>query len=503
MRAWAAACLCALALAGCASLPAPAPRAPETAFDAPQTTLLGRMVAAAAPSPRLSGVRLLVSGHDAFGSLAELADHAERSLDLQYYLIRSDASSRALMRRVRAAADRGVRVRLLLDDLNTAGQDTALMRLTAHPNIEVRLYNPFPARLTTYGRVLASLTDLSRINRRMHNKMTVADGALAITGGRNIGDPYFVHSQAANFLDVDLLVAGPVVRELSAAFDGFWNSAAAYPVEDVAERAPPALPVEVEGNTPPPRRVPPPALPGTFTLPPTALTDELARHELRLDWAEAKVLADSPLKAETFTRDLVSLLREARHDVTVISPYFVPGPRGVAAARAMAARGVKLRVLTNSLATTDAPVVHVGYARYREALLALGVELHELRPRLGAPRQVASAFGSSHASLHAKVVVVDGRDALVGSMNMDPRSQRLNTELGIQVRSPAIAQQLDELVDEICAGSTWRLSLAGDGSLRWTSTGPDATVLADEPEAGFWRKLSLHLMAPLAPDEML
>lgn len=493
--------LCGLVLAGCASLPPPAPRPAEHAFDAPQTTMLGRMVAAAAPSPDLSGVRLLVSGHDAFGSLAELADHAERSLDLQYYLIHSDASSRALMRRVRAAADRGVRVRLLLDDLNTAGQDSILLRLTAHPNIEVRLYNPFPARLTTYGRVLASLADLTRINQRMHNKATIADGALAITGGRNIGDAYFVHSQASNFLDIDLLVAGPVVRGLSASFDAFWNSPAAYPVEAVAMRPAAPPPAELEGNLPPPG--PPPALPATFTLPATALTGELARHELRLDWAEARVVADTPLKTETFTHDLVSLLREARHDVTVISPYFVPGPRGVAAAKAMSARGVKLRVLTNSLATTDSPVVHIGYARYREALLALGVELHELRPRLGATRQVASAFGSSQASLHAKVVVVDGREALVGSMNMDPRSQRLNTELGILVRSPALARQLTDLVDELCSGSTWRLGLADDGSLRWTSTGPDGKVQTDEPQAGWWRKLSLRLMAPLAPDEML
>ncbi len=488
--------LCALALTGCASLPPPQPRAPEAAFASPETTTFGRLAAAAAPAPEVSGFRLLISGEDAFGALATLIDQAERSLDLQYYLIRSDASSRSLLRRVHAAADRGVRVRLLLDDLNTTGQDAALLRFTAHPNIEVRLYNPFPAgRVSTIGRVMASLTDLTRINQRMHNKMLVADNALAVTGGRNIGDAYFVNSVASNFLDVDLLVAGPSVRSLSATFDQFWNSPTAYPVEAVAER--PDAHTNTEAGTPPPRA------PRAVASAPAALAEELARGELKLVWADARVLADSPLKAEAMTADLASLLRSARKEVIIISPYFVPGPRGVALARELTQRGVRLQVLTNSLASTDAAVVHVGYARYREALLALGVELHELRPYLDTQRNVTSAFGSSQASLHAKVVVVDGVAALVGSMNMDPRSQKLNTEMGVLVRSPQIAQQLVQVFDEVVTSSSYRLSLAEDNSLRWTSTGPDARVSSSEPEAGFWRKLTVKMLSPFAPDELL
>lgn len=495
LRGWAA-LLCAAAvwaLAGCASLPPPLPRAPEAAFAAPETTTLGRLAAAAAPGPNVSGFRLLISGEDAFGALAALIDGAERSLDLQYYLIRSDASSRALMRRVRAAADRGVRVRLLLDDLNTTGQDAGLLRFTAHPNVEVRLYNPFPAgRVSTIGRVMASLTDITRINQRMHNKMLVADNALAVTGGRNIGDAYFVNSASSNFLDIDVLVAGPSVRSLSATFDQFWNSPLAYPAEAVAE------PPDTEAGTPPSassRR--PPA------SPPAALALELARGELNLVWADARVLADAPLKDGAMTADLASLVRAAHHEVLIISPYFVPGPRGVALARELTQRGVRLRVLTNSLASTDAAVVHVGYARYREALLALGVELHELRPYLDTQRNVARAFGSSQASLHAKVVVVDGVAALVGSMNMDPRSQRLNTEMGVLVRSPQIAQALMQVFDEVTASSTYRLSLAEDQSLRWTSTGPDPQVSTDEPGASVWLKLTVKMLSPFAPDELL
>ncbi len=492
-----------LGLAGCASLPPPEPRTPEAAFASPQTTSLGRLAAAAAPAADVSGFRLLIAGEDAFGALGSLIDKAERSLDLQYYLIRSDASSRALMRRVRAAADRGVRVRLLLDDLNTAGQDDGLLRFTTHRNIEVRLYNPFPAgRVSTLGRVMASITDITRINQRMHNKMLVADNALAVTGGRNLGDAYFVNSATSNFLDIDLLVAGPAVRGLSATFDSFWNSPIAYPVEKVAEMPAPMVgDNNSSGNDT--AASAPARLPAVATIPSVALTQELARGELKLVWADARVLADTPLKGETMNGDLWSLLRAARHEVLVISPYFVPGPRGVALARTLSERGVKLRVLTNSLATTDAPVVHIGYARYREALLALGVELHELRPQLDQRRSVARSFGSSQASLHAKVVVVDGRLALVGSMNMDPRSQKLNTEMGVLVNSPLIARQLVELFDEVCAGSSYHLSLTEDQTLRWTSTDPEATVTTTEPEASVWLRLAVKLLTPFAPEELL
>lgn len=486
-----AALLWALALTGCASLPPPQPRAPEAAFASPQSTSLGRLAAAAAPAPDVSGFRLLISGEDAFGALAALIDRAEHSLDLQYYLIRSDPSSRALMRRVRAAADRGVRVRLLLDDLNTTGQDAGLLRFTAHPHVEVRLYNPFPAgRVSTVGRVMASLTDVTRINQRMHNKMLVADNALAVTGGRNIGDAYFVNSKASNFLDIDFLVAGPAVRSLSTTFDAFWNSPTAYPVEAVADRPDP--------ETTPPTPVAQPA-----TSVPGSLAQAIGRGELGLVWADARVLADAPMKTAAMNGDLASLLRAARQEVIIISPYFVPGPRGVAFARELSERGVKLRVLTNSLASTDAAVVHVGYARYREALLALGVELHELRPHLDGQPNAALAFGSSQASLHAKVVVVDGAVALVGSMNMDPRSQRLNTEMGVLVRSPQIAQQLVQVFNEVTTSSTYRLSLAEDQTLRWTSTGPNPRVSTREPEASAWLRFTVKLLAPFAPDELL
>jgi len=511
-------------LGGCASLPAPVPQPPTHALADPQNTSIGKWVAANAPAADISGFRVLASGEDAFAALAALADRAEKTLDLQYYLIRSDASSRALMQRVRAAADRGVRVRLLLDDLNTAGQDEALLRLTRHPRIEVRLYNPFPSgRMATVSRVMASLTDIGRINHRMHNKMFVADNALAATGGRNLGDAYFVQSEQSNFLDIDLLVAGPAVRRLSAVFDGFWNDPLAYPVAVVA-----GPPPQEAASEPAPPHAPASALAGepAASAPPivgqaarSPLGSELARNQLKLVWAPSRVLADKPTKAsapadaasapaphEVISDDVEGLLRGARSEVLLISPYFVPGARGMALIEDLKRRGVRLKVLTNSLATTDAPAVHIGYARYREAMLKAGVDLCELRVHLDLPRSKVGSFGSSQASLHAKVLVIDKRDVLVGSMNMDPRSARLNTEMGVVVHSPQVAAQMQQLYDEVSSANAYKLSLDEAGGLRWTLTPPAGgapTVYTSEPEASVWLKLTVKLLTPFAPEEML
>jgi cardiolipin synthase C len=519
---------CLTGVGGCASLPPPQPRPPVQALADPENTALGKFVAANAPSPGISGFRVLASGEDAFAALSALADRAQKTLDLQYYLIHSDESSRALMQRVRAAADRGVRVRLLLDDLNTAGQDDALMRLTQHPRIEVRLYNPFPSgRIATLSRVMASLTDAGRINHRMHNKMFVADNALAATGGRNLGDAYFVQSAQSNFLDIDVLVAGPAVRALSKVFDGFWNDPLAYPIGVVTGTAPAASATAAPASEASAPDHPASALAGEPAASAPAIVaaaaksplgSELARNQLKLVWAPSRVLADKPTKAsapateeapaapqEVISDDVEGLLRGARNEVVLISPYFVPGARGMALIEDLKRRGVHLRVLTNSLATTDAPAVHIGYARYREQMLKAGVELRELRVHLDLPRSKVGSFGSSQASLHAKVLVIDQRDVLIGSMNMDPRSARLNTEMGVVMHSPEIARQMLQLHDEVASANSYRLSLDPDGRLLWTLTPPGGVpqVLNSEPEASLWLKLTVKLLSPFAPEEML
>ncbi len=539
---WGLAGLAALLCAACASLPPPPEKPVTHAWPQPEATPLGRLAAASAPNARFSGLRLLASGDDALAALAALADGAQRTLDLQYYLIRDEASTRALLRRVHAAAARGVRVRVLLDDLNTAGADDALLCLTRHPNIDLRLYNPFPAgRASILTRVLASIHDLRRINQRMHNKLFVADNAMAVTGGRNLGDAYFVRSPSSNFVDLDVLAAGPVVRELSASFDRFWNSALAYPLATLVTKQPdcagplaaappasdrqpahdaaaeaPSVAVAAPPAPPPPEAAAAPAAdPGRSAdgIPASRFAQDLAAGRLRLAWVPAAVLADAPSKiasegdperSETIADDIATLTRSARHEVVLISPYFVPGPRGVAVARELQSRGVKLRVLTNSLAATDAPVVHIGYARYRPQLLAAGVELHELRNQLGTPRSRLGSFGSSLASLHAKALVIDRRLVLIGSMNMDPRSARLNTEIALAIRSPTLAAQVVRLYEDVAATSSYRVEALADGRLRWVGPGPGVPAVEDtEPDASPGMQWLLVLLSPFAPDELL
>src|ERR1700737_751397 len=274
----------ALLAAGCASLPRHVEKFQSVALPNPGTTTLGRNVAAEEGGKNLSGIRLLMSGEEALGDLIALADHAERTLDVQYYIIRQDDSAGILLHHVRLAADRGVRVRVLVDDLNTAGEDRRFMHLGAHANVEVRGFNPFPgARFATWTRFLASVNDIRRINHRMHNKLFVADNALAITGGRNIGDQYFTRDQHYNFIDLDVGAAGPIVPELSASFDAFWNSKYAYPIASVAS------PVSAEPDSPP-------FLDGGKTPNGSWLQDELASGHLQMTWVPATVLADRPAK---------------------------------------------------------------------------------------------------------------------------------------------------------------------------------------------------------------
>ncbi|UZD54036.1 phospholipase D family protein [Caldimonas aquatica] len=545
-RAWRSALLALWAawwLSGCASLPAAVASEPSFAWSRPQATRLGQVAAASSPQPRYSGFRLLVSGEEAFATLRTLIRSAQRTLDLQYYLIHNDGSTRALLQDVKAAADRGVRVRFLLDDIHTADVEAELLELSAHPHIDVRLFNPFPGgRFSMVTRVFSSLTDIARINQRMHNKMLVADNALAVTGGRNLGDPYFLRSPQSNFLDLDVLAAGPVVQQLSHAFDTYWNHRLAYPVESLARKeegrgkgragqgaeedgleadgipapsspAPGVHEGRAQGRDTPAPSLLAPAKEGGQAAP-SRLERELARGRLQLDWAPATLLVDQPSKiasegdpasTETIADDVAALLRRSEHEAVIISPYYVPGARGLALVQELRAKGVRVRVLTNSLAATDAPVVHIGYARYRPELVRLGVELHELEPRIAAPRtRHIGSFGSSRASLHVKAVVVDRRLLLVGSMNMDPRSERLNTEMGLVVRSAALADDLVRLYDGVTADHSYRVELDDEGRVRWVKgTGAAAQVHTSEPQASAWLRLMLWMLTPFAPEEML
>jgi putative cardiolipin synthase len=492
-----------LILAGCAGLPQHVKKSPSLALQSPQNTELGSIVRASedGSNKNLSGVRLLASGEEAFDSLIALADHAQRTLDIQYYIIHQDESARTLLEHVREAADRGVRVRVLVDDLNTAGEDRRFLHLGNHANIEVRVFNPFPGgRSATWSRILASISDIARINHRMHNKLLVADNELAITGGRNIGDEYFTLDKRSNFIDLDVVVAGPVVDQLSASFDAFWNSKYAYPIGSLASED------EKEGAAPPPVS---PAENDDADW----LERELDKKALRLDWVPATVLADRPAKIAsesspdeevTIANNIAELMRSAQHEVLVISPYFIPGDEGVALMRTLIDRGVHIRILTNSLASTDAPLVHNGYAHYRAALLKMGVELYEVRPKLGQKRPRFHPFKSSNASLHAKALVIDQRTVFIGSLNMDRRSARFNSELGLVMRSSDIAKQVTNLLDDITADGSYKLSLDRRGHILWSLwEGDAARTWHTDPETTRFQRFSWRLLAPFAPEELL
>lgn len=537
-------CIASFSLSGCASLPEEVSRTPSTALAPTTNTALTRLVRSSTPDARQSGFRLVSSGEEAFATLIALADHAERTLDLQYYIINDDNSVREIMAHVMRAARRGVRVRVLVDDLNTDGKDIPFLKFARHPNIEVRLFNPFPAgRFSKFTRFLSVVTDARRINRRMHNKAFIADNALAMTGGRNLGAEYFLQDEKTNFVDLDVVVAGPAVQQLSAGFDAFWNSRFAFPVETFASEASAPVAAEparqrgeaVAADIPGASAASAAVATSSADKPSFALSDhdaapadrpdagadvlgrQIRARRLQLEWASAVVRVDDPSKidpdhprdsSQTMGDELGRLVRGARKEVILISPYFVPGERGVALIRELVQRGVRLRVLTNSLAATDSPIVHVGYARYRKALLEAPVELYELKANQASSDRRASRsrglFKSSQASLHVKAVVVDGETLFTGSMNLDPRSVTQNTETGLFIPNRTLAQGVTALFEESAYRHSYRVTLDEHGALRWTSDVDGNEVVHDtEPETPLWKRWSIRMLGPITPDELL
>jgi putative cardiolipin synthase len=512
-----------LAASGCAMLP-PADqvrRLPSVALPASTATPLGELAARSSPAPELSGFRLLPIGSFALATRIALAQRAKASIDLQYYLIENDETGRYLLRCLRDAAQRGVRVRLLIDDLYTAGEDELLLGLAATPNVEIRLFNPFPGGRDGFlSRFMASLLDFGRVNHRMHNKLFIADGAMAVAGGRNIGNEYFMRDGTTNFVDLDTFVTGAVVPRLQWLFDNYWNSTRVFPLHAIVP--PPAdlqaLRDDFEHLTGEPFTPVPSPPPTSDVLGYGPLSDDLDDERLGLIWAHADAFADPPEKigegqADAMVYDksmlvrtnVLQRMREAKQEVVVTSPYFIPGRRGVEFARQLRQKDVRIRVLTNSLAATDEPLVHIGYSRYRRELLAMGVDLHELSPnRIGRSWKLGM-FGSTTGRLHAKTAVIDRREVFIGSMNFDPRSEKHNTEMGLLIDSPELARDLLRLVDLDKLQASYRLRLEPrTGKLQWLAVDDDGVrVLEEEPDADAWLQVWLYLLTPLAPEELL
>jgi putative cardiolipin synthase len=457
-----------------------------------------------------SAATLVADNMDAFAVRAMSARMAGRSLDLQYYYWRRDLTGRLLAREVLAAADRGVKVRLLLDDINAGVHDRFCLALDAHENIEVRLFNPSRARTDRFRRGLEMMLRPLRATRRMHNKAWIADGRVVIAGGRNIGDAYFDAAEQANFRDLDMWMLGPVALEAARIFDAYWNSAMVLPI----------------GSLRTPRRHFLPRLRrrlkalartrgGRHYLSHVDRVGErpgLFHGEAALRFTgDIAIKADPPEKAHLERRqnwlmqELLPHIDRAEKSVRIISPYFIPGSAGVKALSALTAKNVAVAVLTNSLAATDVAAVHGAYANYRKPLVAAGVVLYELKAVQEATEtQRLSLFGSRGASLHTKAFTIDGTGAFVGSMNFDPRSASLNTEMGVLFTCPSLVADVDAIFDlETHPASAFRLSLE-KGRLLWSEEAGHAVhVRTREPEAGFWRRVTAGIIGWLPIESQL
>ncbi|MDO8374475.1 phospholipase D family protein [Polaromonas sp. YR568] len=543
---WLATLMLGLWLTGCATLPSEVDRPVSSALADPTETRIGRAVqarAAQAETHNDSGFALVNSAELAFTSRMALINASEKTLDIQYYAIHADETTLRMFDALRAAAARGVRIRILLDDFNTVGKNVQVLKLAFEKNIELRLFNPLPGgRGSLFFRILGSLKDMDRIQRRMHNKIFVADNAVAITGGRNLGETYFGQGEATNFIDADVLAAGRIARELSHSFDLYWNNPLAYPVqslmtaEQLEAMKPPAAapptgqvkPVNGEagasaGGAPAKpaksavRKVT--ALDGSVSVA-EPLPDSTNLALLEWIWAPSTLLVDKASKIaadadeveasqDTTVDGLLQLMAEAKSDLLIVSPYFVPGQRMMDQLAAIRQKNVRIRVLTNSLASNDAPAAHVGYARYRKELLGLGIELYEMRAEQEGTLSGFSSLGStgsaggSRASLHAKIVVLDDSLLVIGSMNLDLRSQLQNSEVALVIRSRKLSADTTRLIEPALAKGAYKVELQ-DNQLIWRA--PQGSQLKDsrtEPDASLGLKLMLMLIGPLAPDEML
>ena len=460
----------------------------------------------------LTGFRLLTAGDEAFLARASMIARSQRTLDLQYYLFRSDTSGALLSNSILQAADRGVRVRLLVDGwpLVFRRAETALLNL--HPNVEVRLFNPlYDFSAGPLRRLFGVLTGSARLNRRMHNKVFIADGKIVVVGGRNVGDRYFGLKEKFEFRDLDVICVGTLVGDICASFDAYWNSSVArtLPAMGLSNRS--AAKFARFRNRLAGLRKQQRISDFEKRLSRTALAHSLSRGQLGLTWSPARLIVDPPDKISGIEasklspfEQLVELAQSVGRELILVSPYFVPGERGVSILATLRARGVRVVLITNSLASTDIPLVHAGYSRYRRRLLEIGVEIHETKRFFNTGRKRAKLLHLSHASLHAKAYVVDRAEVVIGSLNLDPRSMTLNTEIGVLVSNVLFATRVARFAEDLASGAcSYRLSLEGESkNMVWEGDNRqgNAVRFLREPESGLWRRI-LTLFASWLPIE--
>ncbi len=492
---------------GCASVDFDYPKPASNAFTDTGDTYLGKqLVGLAEQHPGEAGFYPLSNGIDALAARLLLAERAERTLDAQYYLIKKDTVSHAFIYVLLQAADRGVRVRLLLDDIFTGGYDAGMAGLDSHPNFEIRIFNPFARRS---ARFMDGITSFSRVNRRMHNKSFTVDNQVTIIGGRNIADEYFGAREDAKFGDLDVMGIGPVVNDVSDMFDSYWNHERAAPIGSFAD-----MPDDPAAELDRIRALLEESREAISTSKYAAAVKDKVLEYLETDvspflWASYTLAVDSPDKsfkskakdAASITTPLRESLLAAKSQIIIISPYFVPRKAGIEAISELQRSGVDVTVITNSLAANNQASVHGGYAPSRKPLLKAGVKIFEVRADADVSGSELVAASGAKATLHTKAFIVDRREMFIGSFNFDPRSANINTELGVIIRSPEMSDQAAKRIEAQLAEQTFEVFLNDKGKLRWRGLHDGVeTIYKKEPQttwsqrfaAGFMRMLPIR-----------
>ena len=490
------------ALAGCASVPLDRPKVASSAIADNSGTELGQLAQGWSDlhGTGASGFFPFVFGLDALGARLELANRAQATIDLQYFLMKEDSAGELIADALWRAADRGVRVRFLLDDVFTTAPDSGLLALNSHPNIEVRLFNPISRRGL---HSLNFLGHFRRANRRMHNKSFTVDNAIGIVGGRNIADEYFQLKPDAVFSDFDVLAFGPIVRQVSQSFDTYWNHQLAIPVEQIAPSS--TRSANVDPTSRRTRQV--------EEIYREALGTELLRRlesgEQQLYIAKARVIADDPDKLLNpvgeenmrLATELGRLLNEAKTELIFISPYYVPGRDGIEFVRGVVDKGVRVVMVTNSLASTNHIPVHSAYSSYRRRVVRSGVELYEVRANAG--NELTGDQGPEHLTLHTKLIVIDRRYTFVGSLNLDPRSIEINAEMGLLIDSPELAGRIAEGLEEELPKSSYRVVVPDRRPMEWHATIDGQPIVEySEPLSSRWRRFKAWFLR-IAPEGQL
>ena len=506
-------------LCACCSLPSPSSdRQASTHFSDPAVTELGRITAAAGEGHgALSGIRILDSGADAFTERLALIESAQRSIDAQYYIWNSDLTGQSMAQALHAAAERGVRVRLLLDDINVAGRDATIAALDSHRNIEIRIYNPFPQR-SGLRQLFDYIGEFSRLNRRMHNKSFTVDGAVTIVGGRNIGDEYFDANPKLIFRDRDVVAVGPVVEQIGGMFDAFWNSELTYSISLLTSKR--LSDAESEARLDVARQTEEPLRALKFELPNDSVDAlrRVERSQARMVWAPARLIYDHPPRADQVgntsqiqptAREFGRLAEAAQREILIESAYLVLDDPSLSVLRQIEARGVAVRALTNSLASNDVTPNHAAYARRRDSILASGIDVYELRPDAASCKTLVTIDGACSAQrifgLHAKSFVFDGTTLYVGSMNLNMRSAYLNAESALIIESPILAASVGSAITlNMQPQNSWRVTPDPKGEFVWTTQRDGVTQeIHREPETPWWRRIESGFIAMLPLEKYL